>query len=264
MKYILTLILIIIQINIIQTSDISNNTNALDLTPYMKNYIITGFKKVPQANQGKLQFSFKMPIFPIEVLNTKLYFAYSQRFFLDWMTTETRHPVYDVSFMPEFFFLTNFNFNFKYIELKYINYGLKHMSNGGSTDGNEVAWGDRFFISTHFIILNSLDLNFKTWGNAFYDTTELDKYFGKSELRFNYKIKIDRFLFENINLSAMTRLGTKDNNNPLQVGLDIGSTTMPSIYIQWWKGYGERLSLYSKHTDNLRIGFIFPFDDFSL
>lgn len=262
MKLTIILFLLISTQFIIANANSSNNSyNVISFLPYMQNYIITGTDTKLEGNQGKIQFSFKAPLMN-RFLSTQLFFAYTQLFSLDWHalgTYQSRIP--DAYFMPLCFFRTYIYNN----HLNYIDFGLQHKSNG-TTSGYEISFGNRLFIAAQFSFFDSLNLNIKVWGNTIGKTTapsDINEYFGRYELRLFYTILKFSDSLNNISIYMMTRPGVNINKIPLELGLEIKSSKdYPSVYIQWWRGYGERLSYYDTYTNSLRFGFIFPFNDF--
>lgn len=206
----------------------------------------------------KLQFSFKYRLaksFPV-------YFAYTQLMF--WDIYDESKPFEDVNYKPEIFYrlIETDSKSFKTLDMGYL-----HTSNG--KDKLDSRSLDRIYLRSNYITKISrhyLDVNLMVYKIFNEDDTNKDivNHLGYWDLNM---ILTDLILIndQSIDLEFRAYAGSKVydiDQGATQIGLayNFGSNNFnPSLYLQWFEGYGESLIGYNKKRSEYRLGFMLAF-----
>lgn len=227
------------------------NDSATKFSPYLPTYFVIG------ENDLKLQLSGKYRV----ARNFNLYAAYTQTMF--WSIFDDSQPFKDINYNPELFY--------RIVELesdtdllKSIDIGYVHRSNG--KDGLDSRSINRIFIKTNLVAQIGrhdivADLMFYKITDGENYNSDSRKYMGYWDFVF-YVSDLIRHNGGRLNLELKLNAGVKIYNTNMggrTIGLiyDFGSENFnPSLYLQYYSGYMEKLLEYNKNTDQVRLGFI--------
>lgn len=206
----------------------------------------------------KLQFSFRSPL----VENFRLYFGYSQIIF--WKLNAKSKPFLDATYNPELFYRFILEEN-EY--LKSIDYGVwEHQSNGKADDASRSF--DQTYAKANFVFerKNWLISTYAKVAYKFdYDSTnkDIEKYIGPVEFQISF-IRLYSRVVDKSEITFTARPGGKFGEDWSRGGYELGYNfrlgglkVVPSLYMQYYSGYGETLLTYNKRDDRWRFGFVF-------
>lgn len=206
----------------------------------------------------KLQFSFKYRV----VQKIPLYFAYSQLMF--WDVYKESKPFADINYKPEIFYRL---FSSESQSLKTLDFGFFHHSNG--EDGDDSRSLDRYFVRANYLTKwkrHYLDFNLMVYNTMNEDIQNMDieNHYGYWELLFYFTnlVMVDE---QSLNLEIKTYAGKEFfdfDQGGVQVGLiyDFHSENFnPSVYLQFFEGYGESLINYNQQRTEYRLGLLLTF-----
>ncbi|WP_067096584.1 phospholipase A [Marinomonas atlantica] len=205
-----------------------------------------------QDVEFKFQLSFKFPVAKgVLGRNSKLWFAYTQQSYWQAYNREISAPFRDTSYEPEAFIATEPNFSFLGSELKRINYGIQHQSNGRS-DPFSRSW-NRVYADFIFERNNTV-VSFKPWyripeSDEDDDNPNITDYMGHGELTIVHvdnDVTYDLILRNNLNFS--------DNRGAVQLGVSFPMWGKARGYAQYFEGYGQSLLDYDNYTRSFGVG----------
>ena len=221
------------------------NYDALAISEYQQTYFITG------EPDTKIQVSFQFRLFK----EYALYFGYTQRMFWELFREESS-PFSDVNFMPDLFYRFDTE-SWKYVQN--IETGYLHMSNGQSEPESRTVdtifarfiWRGKFFTS----------LNTKYYFNKEKANRDFTKYVGPFELQLQLK-DILKILYAPQDFYARVYTGGDWGEDlgktSVELGLRyrfFGSDSSPGIFMQYFRGYGEKILNYNILEESYRVGF---------
>jgi phospholipase A1 len=206
----------------------------------------------------KLQFSFKYRV----VQKFPLYFAYSQLMF--WDIYKESKPFADINYKPEIFYRL---FSSESHSLKTLDFGFFHNSNGEDAEKSRSL--DRYFARANYLTKwkrHYLNFNLMVYNtmNTDEQNADIKNHYGYWELLFYFTnlVMVDD---QSLNLEIKTYAG-KDvfdfDQGAFQLGLvyDFHSENFnPSIYLQFFEGYGESLINYNQQNTEWRLGLLLTF-----
>ncbi len=229
----------------VPSDDRNKKYDALAISEYQQTYFITG------EPDTKIQLSFQFRLFK----EYATYFGYTQRMFWE-LYKEESSPFSDVNFMPDLFYRFDTE-TWNYVQN--IEAGYVHMSNGQSEPESRTVdavfarfiWRGRFFTS----------LNTKYYFNKEKANRDFTKYVGPFELQLQLK-DIFKILYapQDFYMRVYTGgdWGEDLSRTSVELGLRyrfFGSDSSPGIFMQYFRGYGEKILTYNKIDESYRIGF---------
>lgn len=207
----------------------------------------------------KLQFSFKYRL----AKSVPVYFAYTQLMF--WEIYDQSKPFGDVNYRPEVFYrwVESESSSFKTIDTGYM-----HTSNGEDKDDSRSL--DRIFVRTNYLtkfkrhLVNTNLMVFGIFNQDKENNGDIVNHIGYWDLTmvFTDLVVVNE---QSLALEFRAYAGSKIidfDQGATQVGLiyDFKSDGFnPSIYFQWFEGYGESLIDYNKRNTAYRLGLMLTF-----
>lgn len=215
-------------------------------------YFVGGEKDI------KIQMSFKYQLanrFPI-------YFGYTQLMF--WEVFESSLPFKEINFSPELFYRL---FAHKNSGVGSLDVGILHTSNG--KDGLSSRSVNRFLVRSdydfqiyrHVMRLQASAYKFLVTEDRVGDLEDYLGFWSVQVFLSNLILHDEHKLDLEIGLIA-GEIGSNHFKGRYQVGLIYHSGELnndPSMYLQWSKGYAERLIDYSTKYNYLRLGVMLSF-----
>ncbi|MBN1545915.1 MAG: phospholipase A [Syntrophaceae bacterium] len=182
-----------------------------------------------------------------------LWFAYTQRSFWQLYNTAESSPFRETDYEPELLLNYRTDYRFAGFDVRYINIGLNHQSNGKSEPLSR-SW-NRVVANAGFE-RDNLVLLLGAWyripeSSSDDDNPDIDAYLGYGEAQLFYFLGGHRF---GLKLRNNLRLG--DNRGSLQVDWSFPLIHRISGYVQYFNGYGESLLDYSHSVNRIGFGFI--------
>ncbi len=219
-----------------------NEMSPFSIQEYRKIYAISG------NPDTKLQISFETLIsetFPIR-------FGYTQSMYWDLLIEESS-PFSDVSYNPELFH------RFKDIGwgISQVEFGYSHLSNG--KDSNASRSVEQVFLTLYFgkpvqfafmlkpaIHLGGNSAEYPAYVSPLKARVQLHKLFEHEPLKDLY-----------LSLYPGGRYGQKWGRTGIEAGIQyriFGNLASPSLFLQYYRGYGERLVTFDTLREGIRIG----------
>lgn len=238
-----------------QESDLSASTD-IKLSLHKENYLLPYYKHnnedVPDLNdreEVKFQFSFKVPVIKFE--SSTIYFAYTQKSFLQAYDDENSRPIRESNYNPEVFFRIGSRALFSDL-------GYEHESNG-QEDPESRSW-DRIYLKINFIS-KFFKFSVKTWhifdedahGPEYLERDKsIDHYYGKWELE--WAALIDGTIFKSlVRYNDIHYKGFTESKILWKLG---GDFYWGFVYT---KGYGDSLRSFNINDETYGVGiFINP------
>ena len=218
-------------------------------TPHNLNYAIIG------ENDALTQISFKYRL----GRDWNTYLAFTN--VVKWDIYESSNPYYDINFKPEIFY----RFTPEPEHLISVDVGYWHHSNGQDEEDSR-SW-DRLF--TRFNTLFDINYMALAWEtNLYYDLVtgdfnqDIGDYLGWWDTTL-YVLNIfptDKF---NVDLEfyiCSGKQGVPFDYGQFRAGLMFkweNAVFQPSLYLQYFNGYGEVMADYNERTEDMRIGVVF-------
>jgi len=238
----------------------SNETSAASvrLQGYRPSYVVFG------KPEQKLQLSLKAQV----IQNAGFYVAYTQIMFWELFKKKSA-PFADINFNPEAFYRFRLGSVEDKEEIRWIDIGYEHESNG--RDGADSRSWDRAFIlfSAESLIGKKdtrLQWSVKAWVPIDRDDTNRDIYRYRGLWEANATV-IDLFgpFFDRNDLTLRFYGGGKSGLDPLKGGQELtfrfnkwpDRKALPMLVLQAFNGYGDGLAFYNQKRVGLRAGFGF-------
>lgn len=251
--------------------DRASKHGAFNFRPYHDNYLLlTNYStssndgpykdRTPagiasQHTELTYQISFKMKLLE-QVMGTPVdfWFAYTQQSFWQAYNRAASSPFRETNYQPELMAATPFNVDLGVLNLRYINLGVVHQSNG-QTSTLSRSW-NRVYVEVgaeH----GKLGLTYRLWkrlDNARSNNDNLDiaDYMGNGDLRATYRQDGNEW-------SLMARRNFKKKNGALQLGWAFPVRANLKGYLQAFSGYGESLIDYNYAQKSIGAGFLVDF-----
>ena len=244
------------------------------ISPHHPNYLLPvsyNFSDNTVAHNGKdielnetevqFQISLKAPV--AQSLFTEhdaIYAAYTNRSWWQAYNKDISSPFRETNHEPELFYTLSTDFSLLGMQVRNLQLGLNHQSNGRSGDLSR-SW-NRVYASM-LLEKGNFYINVKPWlrlsektkktpddpnGD---DNPNIMKYMGNGELTMFYKFQNDHTL----NLMLRNNL-RRDNKGALQLGWSFPMSDRLRGYVQYFNGYGESLIDYDQSVSRLSLGFM--------
>lgn len=182
-----------------------------------------------------------------------LWFAYTQRSFWQFYNTAESSPFRETNYEPEL--LLNYRTPYRFLDfnVRFINVGLNHQSNGKDEPLSR-SWNR--VVANVGLERDNLTLLFRGWyripeSSSDDDNPDIDAYLGYGDVQLFYFWGEHRF-----GLQLRNNLRLDDNRGSLQVDWSFPLIRRVSGYVQYFNGYGESLLDYNHSVNRIGFGFI--------
>ena len=225
----------------------------LPFQPYNTNYIISG----DGEDQVKAQFSFKYAlVYPFEI---GLYFGYTQ--LMIWDLYKPSSPFRELNYNPEVFWTHDFNYG----ALDRIQVGMyEHKSNG--RDGLASRGMDRGYGEVQLSFGSRINAGIILRGWGYYhkagNNEDIQEYIGYGRGELFVQLLSGGTWTDRERIYVRGGTGSQIiADTPLRGWFEIGLKTriitayiQPSLYVQYYQGYGEYMLDYNVKQKAVRIG----------
>ncbi len=184
-----------------------------------------------------------------------LWVGYTQRSFWQVYNTADSSPFRETNYEPEILMNFRTNYSFLGMQVRSINMGLNHQSNGRAEPLSR-SWNR--IVGNFGLEKGNFTLLLNTWyripeSKEEDDNRDIDDYMGYGEV-WGY------YLLNNHRLGVMLRnnLRTHENKGALQLEWSFPLIKRISGYVQFFTGYGENMLDYDHSSNRIGIGFILP------
>ena len=232
---------------------LANYSNSTNDEPF-KEFTPGGVK--PQHVELTYQLSFKMKLAEdIASSPVDLWFGYTQQSFWQAYNRSASSPFRETNYQPEIMAVIPVNKNFAGLDIRYVNFGLMHQSNGQTANLSR-SW-NRVYAELG-VERGNFALTTRVWrrlDNARSDNDNIDivDYMGHGDIRVVYREKSG----QEFSLTARRNFAT--GRGAIQAGWAIPITTNLKGYVQLFSGYGQSLIDYNYSQKSLGGGFIMDF-----
>ncbi|NRR30164.1 phospholipase A [Oxalobacteraceae bacterium] len=201
------------------------------------------------------QLSFKVKMLEQILGNpVDLWFGYTQQSFWQAYNRAASSPFRETNYQPELMLTAPLNLDLGVIDLRYVNFGIVHQSNG-QTSTLSRSWNRIYgeIGAEHGNFALALRL-WKRLDNAKSDNDNIDitDYLGHGDLRATYR-------FDGNELSLTARRNFNKRHGSLQFGWAFPLAANLKGYVQGFSGYGQSLIDYNYSQKSLGAGVLVDF-----
>ncbi len=240
--------------------------NPFYLVPYDQNYIIYGYAEginrelyseagVDEAQQFddhevEFQLSIMIPVWRgVFGKNSSLMVSYTQLSMWQALNTDISSPFRETDYQPQLFGAWATTFELWGAELRWIEFGYNHQSNGRSGDISR-SWNRLF---ANFVVERG---NFYTSFRPYYrlkesddedDNPDIEDYLGRFNLDLAYRWR------ENV-ITLRTRYSIEGGAGSAELGWSYPLGKSVRIYAQLFTGYGASLIDYNNYQTRFGLG----------
>jgi len=232
---------------------IATRTHRPNEAPYRE--FFDGFDDNEGLSKAELEFqlSFKMKL--VETLFEQpvdVWFGYTQNSFWQAANHEASSPFRETNYQPEIMATTPLNFALLGTNLKFLNLGFVHQSNGQSSTLSR-SW-NRFYAQVG-LERGPLTMTAKLWkrvNESLEDDNNPDiiDYMGRFELEGNYRLAGGH------EINALVRRNFSTDKGAVQVGWAFPLAGPVKGYINAFSGYGQSMIDYNYFQRSLGIGVV--------
>ena len=201
----------------------------------------------------EFQLSFKMKLVEtLFELPVDVWFGYTQNSFWQAANHEASSPFRETNYQPEAMFVTPLDFALLGTNVRFLNLGFVHQSNGQSSTLSR-SW-NRFYAQVG-LERGPLTMTAKVWkrvNESFEDDNNPDiiDYMGRFELAGNYRLDGGH------ELSALVRRNFSTDKGAVQVGWAFPLAGPVKGYINAFAGYGQSMIDYNYFQRSLGAGVV--------
>jgi phospholipase A1 len=201
----------------------------------------------------EFQLSFKMKMVEtLFELPVDVWFGYTQNSFWQAANHEASSPFRETNYQPEVMFVTPLDYALAGVNVRFLNLGFVHQSNGQSSTLSR-SW-NRFYAQVG-LERGPLTMTAKVWkrvNESFEDDNNPDiiDYMGRFELEGNYRLDGGH------ELSAMVRRNFSTDKGAVQLGWAFPLAGPVKGYINAFAGYGQSMIDYNYFQRALGAGII--------
>ncbi|HWX02543.1 phospholipase A [Collimonas sp.] len=231
---------------------LANYSSSTNLAPYNQD---TPNGLNPQKVELTYQLSFKMKMAEnIAGSPVDLWLAYTQQSFWQAYNRANSSPFRETNYQPELIATLPLKFSFGDFNLRYLNFGLVHQSNGQSSTLSR-SW-NRFYTELGAEYGN-LALSARIWkrldnATANNDNIDIVDYMGHGDVRATYRQ-------DGYQYSLLARRNFQTGHGAVQASMAFPVTTNLKGYVQMFSGYGESLIDYNYSQKSVGAGFLIDF-----
>lgn len=207
-----------------------------------------------KLSHAELQYQIGFKMKAVEsafALPVDLWFAYTQGSFWQAANREASSPFRETNYQPEVMLVTPLNFSVLGANVKYLNLGLNHQSNGQSATLSR-SW-NRIYAQVG-LERGPLSLTARVW-KRLEEPLEDDNnpnivdYMGRVELSGSYRMDGHEF-------SAMLRRNFSTDKGATQLGWAFPLAGPLKGYVHWFSGYGQSLIDYDYFQRTIGAGVV--------
>lgn len=207
-----------------------------------------------ELSHAELQYQIGFKMKAVETafdLPVDLWFAYTQNSFWQAANREASSPFRETNYQPEIMLVTPLNFSVLGANVKYLNLGLNHLSNGQSSSLSR-SW-NRVYAQVG-LERGRLALTARVWKRV-EEALEDDNnpnivdYLGRVELSGSYRMDGHEF-------SAMLRRNLSTDKSATQLGWAFPLAGPLKGYVHWFSGYGQSLIDYDYFQRTIGVGVV--------
>ena len=198
----------------------------------------------------EFQLGFKMKVVETAFeLPVDLWFGYTQNSFWQAANRESSSPFRETNYQPEMMLVTPLNFSVLGTNVKFLNLGFTHQSNGQSSSLSR-SW-NRFYAQVG-LERGPLSISARVWKRV-NESLEEDNnpdildYMGHAELNGTYRMDGHEF-------SAMLRRNLHTNKGATELGWGFPLAGPLKGYVNWFSGYGQSLIDYNYFQRSVGAG----------
>ena len=231
---------------------LANYSSSTNLAPYNQD---TPNGLNPQKVELTYQLSFKMKMAEsIAGSPVDLWLAYTQQSFWQAYNRANSSPFRETNYQPELIATLPLKLSFGDFNLRYLNFGLVHQSNGQSSTLSR-SW-NRFYTELGAEYGN-LALSARIWKRldnaaANNDNIDIVDYMGHGDVRATYRQ-------DGYQYSLLARRNFQTGHGAVQASMAFPVTTNLKGYVQMFSGYGESLIDYNYSQKSIGAGFLIDF-----
>ncbi|WP_240950442.1 phospholipase A [Collimonas pratensis] len=231
---------------------LANYSSSTNLAPYNQD---TPNGLNPQKVELTYQLSFKMKMAEsIAGSPVDLWLAYTQQSFWQAYNRANSSPFRETNYQPELIATLPVKLSFGDFNLRYLNFGLVHQSNGQSSTLSR-SW-NRFYTELGAEYGN-LALSARIWkrldnATANNDNIDIVDYMGHGDVRATYRQ-------DGYQYSLLARRNFQTGHGAVQASMAFPVTTNLKGYVQMFSGYGESLIDYNYAQKSIGAGFLIDF-----
>ena len=209
----------------------------------------------PQRTELTYQLSFKMKMAE-DIANSPvdLWLAYTQQSFWQAYNRADSSPFRETNYQPELIAVLPLHASIGDFNLRYLNFGLVHQSNGQSSTLSR-SW-NRFYteLGTEY---GNLALSARIWkrldnAKANNDNIDIVDYMGHGDVRATYRQ-------DGYEYSLLARRNFQTGHGALEASWAFPVTTNLKGYLHLFSGYGESLIDYNYSQKSIGAGFLIDF-----
>lgn len=210
-----------------------------------------------KLSHAELQYQLGFKMKAVETLfesPVDLWFGYTQNSFWQAGNREASSPFRETNYQPEVMLVTPLNFSVLGANIKFLNLGLSHQSNGQSSSLSR-SW-NRVYAQVG-LERGRLSLTAKVWkrvNEALEDDNNPDivDYLGRAELAGTYRMDGHEF-------SAMLRRNLSTSKGATQLGWAFPLAGPLKGYVHWFSGYGQSLIDYNYFQRSIGAGVVMQY-----
>ncbi len=205
----------------------------------------------PKRVEITYQLSFKVKVAEqVAGLPVDLWLGYTQQSFWQAYNRAASSPFRETNYQPEAMAVMPINKNFAGVNLRFLNVGLVHQSNG-QTGSLSRSW-NRLYTEMG-IDRGNFSLNGRLWhrldnAKSDNDNPDITDYMSHGDLRAVYRQ-------DGYEYSVMARRNWRTHHGAIQAGFAYPLTTNLKGYVQVFAGYGQSLIDYNYSQKSIGAGF---------
>ena len=202
--------------------------------------------------EAAFQLSFKMKTLEdIPYTHSDLWFGYTQQSFWQAYSKRLSSPFRDTNYQPEVMLVTPLSWSLLGANIRFLNVGVVHQSNGRSTTLSR-SWNRTYAqLGIETGKVETLFRVWKRWNEAASsdDNPDITNYMGHGDIVSTYR-------WDNQKLSLMLRRNFSTNRGATQLTWSFPVKEYLNGYINIFSGYGESLIDYNFYQRSIGIGFL--------
>ena len=207
-----------------------------------------------KLSHAELQYQLGFKMKAVETafeLPVDVWFAYTQNSFWQADNSEASSPFRETNYQPEVMVVTPLNYSVFGANLKYLNLGLVHQSNG-QTSTLSRSW-NRLYAQVG-IERGRFSMTARVWkrlGERFEedDNPDIVDYMGRAELSGTYRMDGHEF-------TALLRRNLSTSKGATQLGWAFPLAGPLKGYVHWFSGYGQSLIDYNYFQRTIGAGVV--------
>lgn len=235
---------------------IATRTHRPNNEPYVPFRRVSGLSNGLSKGELEFQLGFKMKV--VETVFEKpvdIWFGYTQNSFWQATNDEASSPFRETNYQPEVMVVTPLNFSVLGTNLRFLNLGFVHQSNGQSSTLSR-SW-NRFYAQIG-LERGPLTMTAKVWKRV-NESLEEDNnpdildYMGRGELAGTWRLE------DGHEVSALLRRNFHTDKGAVQLGWTFPLAGPLKGYAHWFSGYGQSMIDYKYFQRVLGAGVIFKY-----